>query len=118
MGALTQDEGTHVRVLSEASKAGWHDCGPGIHVKVLAVDPVKHSVEYLARTPPGHSTGLHRHHAEAYIFVVEGSVKNVTTGCEYRAGMVLVACNGYIESSVSTSTVSGHESNLEGNRHE
>jgi anti-sigma factor ChrR (cupin superfamily) len=86
MGAAPKLESTHVKVLDGASKAGWCDCGPGIQVKVLAIDPVKHSVEYLARTPPGHSTGLHRHHAEAYIFIVEGSVTNVTTGCEYRAG--------------------------------
>jgi hypothetical protein len=29
---------------------------------------------------------VHRHLAEAYIFIVEGSVTNVTTGCEFRAG--------------------------------
>src|SRR5262245_27757865 len=87
MAAVKQKERSHVRVVSgAASKASWCDCGPGIQVKVLAIDPVKHSVEYLARTKPGHSTGLHRHFAEAYIFVVEGSVTNVTTGSAYRAG--------------------------------
>ena len=87
MAAVTKEERSHVRVLSgPASKAGWCDCGPGIQVKVLAIDPVKYSVEYLARTKAGHSTGLHRHYAEAYIFVVEGSVTNITTGCAYRAG--------------------------------
>jgi anti-sigma factor ChrR (cupin superfamily) len=76
-----------VQVLSgAASQAGWCDCGPGIQVKVLALDPDKHSVEYLARTTPGHTTGLHRHYAEAYIFVLEGSFTNVTTGVEFKVG--------------------------------
>ena len=73
-------------VAAPASKAGWCDCGPGIQVKVLAIDHLNHSVEYLARTQAGHTTGLHRHHAEAYIFLLEGSVTNVTTGVEFLPG--------------------------------
>jgi anti-sigma factor ChrR (cupin superfamily) len=69
-----------------ASQAGWCHCGPGIEVKVLAIDFDKHSVEYLARTKPGHTTGVHRHYAEAYIFVLEGSFTNVTTGVEFHEG--------------------------------
>lgn len=69
-----------------ASEAPWCDCGPGIEVKVLAIDFDNHSVEYVARTGPGHTTGVHRHHAEAYIYILEGSVTNVTTGCEFRKG--------------------------------
>ncbi len=77
----------NVRVIAgAASEAGWCDCGPGIQVKVLAIDPDNHSVEYLARTQAGHTTGLHRHYAEAYIFILQGSVTNATTGCEFKVG--------------------------------
>lgn len=87
MAAVMQDSNNQVQVIQgAASKAGWCDCGPGIQVKVLAIDPVNHSVEYLARTKPGHTTGLHRHHAEAYVYVLEGSFTNATTGCEFQAG--------------------------------
>lgn len=73
-------------IAGPASAAGWCDCGPGIEVKVLAIDHDNHSVEYLARTSAGHTTGMHFHHAEAYIFILEGSVTNVTTGCEFVKG--------------------------------
>jgi anti-sigma factor ChrR (cupin superfamily) len=87
MAAVMQEKQNPVKVIAgAASQAGWCDCGPGIQVKVLAVDPANHSVEYLARTGPGHTTGLHRHHAEAYIFILEGSVTNVTTGIEFQPG--------------------------------
>ncbi|MGR8921261.1 MAG: cupin domain-containing protein [Gammaproteobacteria bacterium] len=87
MSAAADQAVTRVQVLAgAASQAPWCDCGPGIEVKVLAIDHDNHSVEYLARTQPGHTTGLHHHHAEAYIFILEGSVTNVTTGCEFRRG--------------------------------
>ncbi|MGE0487463.1 MAG: hypothetical protein AB7Q81_25150 [Gammaproteobacteria bacterium] len=87
MTAVMHAQQNPVKVIAgAASQAGWRDCGPGIEVKVLAVDPLNHSVEYLARTGPGHATGLHRHHAEAYIFILAGSVTNVTTGVEFRPG--------------------------------
>jgi anti-sigma factor ChrR (cupin superfamily) len=76
-----------VRVRSgPASQADWCDCGPGIQAEVLAVDAEKNSVDYLARTQPGHTTGLHRYYAEAYIYILEGNVTNGTTGFEFRAG--------------------------------
>lgn len=80
-----QAQGVQV-IQGAASRAGWCQCGPGIEVKVLAVDAANHSVEYLARTAPGHTTGMHRHHAEAYIYILEGSVTNVVTGVEFHKG--------------------------------
>ncbi len=76
-----------VNVISQAaSQADWCECGPGIQIKVLAVDSERHSVEYLARTGAGHNAGRHRHHSESYIYVIDGSVINHTTGCTFAAG--------------------------------
>jgi anti-sigma factor ChrR (cupin superfamily) len=86
MAAVMKQE-EMVKVLSgAASKAPWIDCGPGIQIKVLAVDLEHHSVQYLARTHAGHNPGLHRHNADASIFFLEGGVKNLTTGCEFGPG--------------------------------
>ena len=86
MAAVLQ-ELNPIKVLSgAASQAAWINCGPGIQIKVLAVDLEHHSVQYLARTGPGHNPGIHRHNADASIFILEGSVKNLTTGCEFGPG--------------------------------
>lgn len=86
MSAVMKQEDM-VKVLSgAASKSPWIDCGPGIQIKVLAVDPVHHSVQYLARAGAGHNPGVHRHNADASIFILEGSVRNLTTGCEFGPG--------------------------------
>jgi len=85
--AVVMKEANDIKVLAgAASKAPWIDCGPGIQIKVLAVDLANHSVQYLARTGAGHNPGVHRHHADASIYVLEGSVKNLTTGCEFGPG--------------------------------
>lgn len=87
MSAVLQEPPTGIRLIDgPASSAGWCACGPGIEVKVLAIDPARHSVEYLARTAPGHTTGLHRHHAEAYLYILQGSVTNLASGVEFRQG--------------------------------
>ncbi len=86
MAAVMKDENM-IKVLSgAASTSPWIDCGPGIQIKVLAVDMKHHAVQYLARTGPGHNPGIHRHNADASIFILEGSVKNLTTGCEFGPG--------------------------------
>lgn len=85
MAAVMQE--SNVKVIDGmASQKAWCDAGPGIQIKVLAVDLDHHSVQYLARTGPGHNAGVHRHLADAYIYVMEGSVKNLTTGCEFGVG--------------------------------
>jgi anti-sigma factor ChrR (cupin superfamily) len=85
MAAVMQESNVKV-IEGMASKVGWCDAGPGIQIKVLAIDADNHSVQYLARTGPGHNPGVHRHEADAYIYVIEGSVKNLTTGCEFGVG--------------------------------
>lgn len=85
--AAVMQEANKIKVLAgAASKTAWRDCGPGIQIKVLAVDLEHNSVQYLARTGPGHNPGIHRHNADASIYVIEGSVKNLTTGCEFGPG--------------------------------
>lgn len=85
--AAVREPVTNVRVLpGAASQAPWLDCGPGIQLKILAVDEENHAVQYLARTGPGHNPGVHRHNADASIYILEGSVKNLTTGCEFGPG--------------------------------
>ena len=87
MSAVTEATRTQLQIIrGAASRAQWCDCGPGIEVKVLAIDHARHSVEYLARTQAGHTTGLHYHHAEAYLYILDGSVTNATTGCEFVKG--------------------------------
>jgi anti-sigma factor ChrR (cupin superfamily) len=85
--AAVMKEADKIKVLGgAASQAPWINCGPGIQIKVLAVDLEHHAVQYLARTGPGHNPGVHRHNADASIFILEGSVKNLTTGCEFGPG--------------------------------
>ena len=85
MAAVMKEQGVKI-IAGAASKAAWQDCGPGIQIKVLAVDEKNHSVQYLARTPAGHNPGVHRHNADAYLYVLEGSVHNKTTGCDFGPG--------------------------------
>lgn len=87
MAAAIEQINPNIKVVAgAASTTPWTDCGPGIQIKVLAVDLEHHSVQYLARTGPGHNPGVHRHNADASIFILEGSVKNLTTGCEFGPG--------------------------------
>ena len=67
MAAVMKDENM-IKVLSGAASASpWIDCGPGIQIKVLAVDMKHHAVQYLARTGPGHNPGIHRHNADGLV---------------------------------------------------
>lgn len=87
MSALKAASLSNVQAIrGAASQAQWCDCGPGIEVRVLAIIHANHSIEYLARTRAGHTTGRHYHHAEACIDILDGSVTNVTTGCEFVQG--------------------------------
>ncbi|MFT4563921.1 MAG: anti-sigma factor ChrR (cupin superfamily) [Gammaproteobacteria bacterium] len=85
MSAVVQESNVKV-IEGMASNVEWCDAGPGIQIKVLAIDADNHSVQYLARTGPGHNAGVHRHEADAYIYIIDGSVKNLTTGCEFGVG--------------------------------
>lgn len=73
-------------IQGQSSAAPWCACGPGIEIKVLSVDTERHAVEYLARSQAGNNAGTHRHHCETSVFVLEGSVINHTTGCQFGPG--------------------------------
>lgn len=93
--AAVMKNANQIKLLADAaSNTPWVDCGPGIQIKVLAADSAQHSVEYLARTGPGHNPGVHRHLADASIYILEGSVKNLTTGCEFGPGDICCQPNG------------------------
>ncbi len=70
---------------AEASELPWVQA-EGVQLKVLAVDKARKSVEFLVKYEPGWNSGLHRHNCETYLFVVEGSVTNKTTGVEFGPG--------------------------------
>ncbi len=70
----------------EASKQEWADCAPGVQVKVLAVDEVRNSVEYLIKIDPGYHSGKHKHMCETYAYVLAGSLTNHTIECEFGPG--------------------------------
>ena len=72
--------------LKPASEQPWVEPMPGVEMKVLAVDEATNGVEYLLKLAPGYDSGRHRHNCETYVYVVEGSVVNETTGVAFAAG--------------------------------
>jgi hypothetical protein len=86
MADARKEDGSHVRVLSgPASRAA------GVIADRESSESARHRLAQVPcriprRTKPGHSTALHRHFTGAYIFVVDGSVTNIATGCSYGAG--------------------------------
>ena len=79
-------ESSNVRVTGcAASKQEWIG-PPGIGMKVLAVDEARNSVDYLLKIGPGSNSGKHRHLCETYGYILEGTVINYTTGCEFNEG--------------------------------
>lgn len=55
-------------------------------MKVLSVDETRHSVEFLFKIAGGYNSGRHRHTCETSILVLEGKVRNATTGVEFGPG--------------------------------
>ena len=56
-------------------------------MKVLAVDKINYTVEYLLKlVPTGRDYYKHRHLCETYAYVLEGGFTNHTTGREYSQG--------------------------------
>ena len=69
-----------------ASDQPWIACSDAIGAKVLSVDEARHSVEFMFKIAAGYNSGAHRHTCETSILVLEGRVKNVTTGVEFGPG--------------------------------
>ncbi len=72
--------------LKAASEQPWIEQMPGVQMKVLAVDEARNGVEYLLKLAPGYDSGRHRHNCETFVYVIEGSILNETTGVEFQAG--------------------------------
>lgn len=80
-------ENPNVMVIGgRASKQNWCDCAPGMQMKVLSVDEARNSVDFLIRLDPGCNSGKHRHTCETFAYVVQGTITNETTGCEFGPG--------------------------------
>ncbi len=73
-------------VEGQVSLQDWCIIGPGIHVKALAIDEARHTVEYLIKEDSSWKPGLHRHLCETSLLVLEGSITNSLTGCKYGPG--------------------------------
>lgn len=69
-----------------ASEQPWVDCAEDVQMKVLSVDETRHSVEFLFKIAGGYNSGRHRHTCETSILVLEGKVRNATTGVEFGPG--------------------------------
>ncbi|HCU88923.1 MAG TPA: hypothetical protein DGR97_03225 [Gammaproteobacteria bacterium] len=85
--SAAKKEAINVKVTSVmASDQPWVACSDEIGAKVLTVDVPRHSVEFMFKIAPGYNSGMHRHTCETSILVLEGRVRNVTTGVEFGPG--------------------------------
>ncbi len=85
--SAAEKEVQSVKVTScMASDQPWLSCNDDVQAKVLAVDEARHSVEFLFKIAAGYKSGLHRHTCETSVLVLEGKIKNETTGVEFGPG--------------------------------
>ena len=69
-----------------ASEQPWVQCADGFQIKVLCVDEARHTAEALFKVAPGHNAGRHKHTCETSVYVLEGRIRNLTTGVEFGPG--------------------------------
>ena len=85
--SAAEKEVQRVRVSAcMASAQDWASCTDDIQAKVLTVDESRHSVEFLAKVAAGYRSGKHKHTCESSILVLQGRVRNETTGVEFGPG--------------------------------
>ena len=85
--SAAEREALDVKVAScMASEQPWAMCTEDVSAKVLSVDEARHSVEFLFKIVPGANSGRHRHTCETSVLVLEGKIKNLTTGVEFGPG--------------------------------
>lgn len=85
--SAAEKEVQSVRVTScMASEQPWAVCTDDIQAKVLSVDEARHSVEFLFKIAAGYKSERHRHTCETSVLVLEGKVRNLTTGVEFGPG--------------------------------
>jgi quercetin dioxygenase-like cupin family protein len=110
MSAIEKDAST-LRVTSTmASEQPWVACAEGIAAKVLAVDERRYYVEFMFKIDAGPKTPVHRHTCETSLFILEGRLKNHTTGLEYGPGDFCYQPynDEHIEEFVEDSIIYGH----------
>ena len=69
-----------------ASDQDWVRCDDVFQMKVLSVDEARHNAEVLFKIAGGYRSGEHTHTCETHAFVVQGRIKNHTTGCTFGPG--------------------------------
>jgi len=69
-----------------ASEQPWASCTDEIKAKVLSVDEARNAVEVLFKIDKGYRSERHRHTCETTAYVIEGRIKNETTGVEFGPG--------------------------------
>lgn len=70
----------------KSSEQPWMSCNENVQAKVLSVDEARHTVEFMFKIAKGFHSGHHRHTCETSVLVLEGRVKNHTTGVEFGPG--------------------------------
>jgi quercetin dioxygenase-like cupin family protein len=70
----------------KASEQPWAACSDSVQAKVLSVDETRHAVEVLFKIAKGYKSERHRHMCETTAFVLEGKIRNETTGIEFGPG--------------------------------
>jgi len=85
--SAAEKEVPSVRVTAcMASEQPWVSCTDDIQAKVLAVDESRFSVEFLFKIAAGYRSGKHKHTCETSVLVLQGKVRNETTGVEFGPG--------------------------------
>ena len=68
------------------SERPWIAAGDEFDIKVLSVDEPRKTVEFMGRIKAGYRSGNHLHTSETHLLVIEGRLKNHTTGVEFVPG--------------------------------
>jgi anti-sigma factor ChrR (cupin superfamily) len=76
LARLIADDGGHVAAPPPVqwTEPPWEDVAPGISVKILANDDVKHVVSMLVRLAPGASYPAHTHAGTEELHLLEGEL--------------------------------------------
>lgn len=99
--SLAVRDGSRECADDEPTAAPWRVVGPGLEVKLLTVEPASQAVEYLVRLPPGFHTGRYRHHAETFVYILDGHVCGAATSILFSAGDICCQPRGTIHEEVA-----------------
>ena len=83
--ASVQESGVRCAV-GVGSQQPWVQAGEEFEMKVLSIDEARNTAEFLVRVKAGYRSGPHRHTCETHVIVLEGRIKNHTTGVEFGPG--------------------------------